>query len=195
MNKAFVKEDSASNPNFPLSVLEMDAALDKELFTSTGSTIPKNYITPQGFAHLHQSLQKLLQEERPQFAETVSESPNDEPDSESYQDMKARMDEIERKIRLLQRRLDLAEIIDPKSQSGDQVLFGATVTVLDENEKTRVYRIVGIDETDVKIGKVSWVSPIGRALLQAQVGDVVVLETPHGEEELEILKIEYKSIP
>lgn len=166
MARAFVKEDSPQAEIRP-NTQELDAAMEDELF---GETLggPKNFITPKGLANLQSEL------------ESFSKNPQAEG--------------AQRKIHVLQRRIQLAEVIDPEKQSGDQVLFGATVTVVDENEETRIYRIVGIDETDLSTGKISWASPIGKALLQAQVGDVVTIDRPHGSEELEILKIEYKQI-
>jgi transcription elongation factor GreB len=178
MGRAFVKEDSLHQET-TLKVQEIDAALEEQLFGTAKGT-PKNFITPQGFARLQAQLHHLEQIERPALVEKASPQ--------------IQIDELDRKIYLLQRHIELAEIIDPEKQGGDRVLFGATVTVLDEDENRRVYRIVGVDETDSKTGKVSWVSPIGKALLQAQVGDIVDFVNPRGKEELEILKIEFKPI-
>jgi transcription elongation factor GreB len=194
MNKAFINENNEANLSALPNTTDLDAALDQEIFGTSGTGTPKNYITKQGFADLQRSLQNLMQEERPQFADTVSDPQTLDQDSESFQAAQDRLEEIDRRIRFLQRRIDRAEVIEPESQSGNQVLFGATVTVLDEQDQTRIYKIVGVDETDGKSGKVSWVSPIGRALLQSQIGDLVVLETPQGEEELEITNIEFKPI-
>lgn len=191
MNKAFVKEDSVDLDAAPKAD-EMEAALEYELFGSTANG-PKNYITPKGFERLQKDLQHLVQNERPALSEQVSGRNSLEEGSEAFQDIQNQLQTLDRQIRLLQRRIDLAEIIDPAQQCGDRVLFGATVTVLDETEALRKYRIVGVDEMDLKSGKISWVSPIGKALLQSQVGDVVLLKTPHGEEELEIQKIEFES--
>ena len=108
---------------------------------------------------------------------------------------KKRLKEIDRRIRYLGKRLDNIEIVDPaKREPTEQVFFGATVKVRDEEEKERTYSIVGVDETDGKKGKVSWISPIGRALLKARVGDNVTLKTPNGEIDLEILEVAYKAI-
>lgn len=166
MSRAFVKEDSPQAEVNP-DRNELDAALESELFGQSPGG-PKNFITPNGFSKLQNELENLLKN----------------PTAEGAQ----------RKIETLRRRIQLAEVIDPEKQSGDRVYFGATVTVLDENEELRTYRIVGIDETDSHAGKVSWVSPIGKALLEAQVGDIVTISMPHGEEEFEIQKIEYKPI-
>lgn len=125
----------------------------------------KNYITPHGLIRLKAELEELVPT----------------PDSE-------------RRIRLLHKRIDNALVIDPETQKGDQVIFGATVTVLNSDSIKRVYKIVGVDETDFTRGKISWISPIAKALLQARVGDFVTLETPQGDDELEIQKIEFKKI-
>lgn len=192
MSKAFTKEDSES---------EEDLFIDDEA-SEARSPIKgsKNYITPQGFAKLKDELHQLLTVERPKVVDVVAwaASNGDRSENADYTYGKKRLREIDRRIRFLQKRIDIAEVVDPlfqKEQKGDKVLFGATVSVLDEDEKKRVYRIVGIDETDAKAGKVSWISPIGQALLQARQGDVVTLKTPKGEEDLEIVKVEFIPIP
>jgi transcription elongation factor GreB len=156
----------------------------------------KNYITPQGFQRLKAEIQELLTVERPKVVEVVAwaASNGDRSENADYQYGKKRLREIDKRIRFLQKRVDAAVVVDPAAQKGDRVLFGATVTVRDEGEKDRTYRIVGIDETDVKGGKISWVSPIGQALIQARRGDFVVLKTPKGDEELEIVNIRYLPI-
>jgi transcription elongation factor GreB len=153
----------------------------------------KNYITPPGFQRLKAEIHELLTSERPKVVEVVAwaASNGDRSENADYHYGKKRLREIDRRIRFLQKRIDSAVVVDPAAQSGDKVLFGATVTVRDENERDRTYRIVGIDETDIKSGKISWVSPIGSALIQARLGDVVVLKTPKGEEELEIVNLNY----
>lgn len=155
----------------------------------------KNYITPAGAQRMREELKDLLYTQRPEVVRTVSwaASNGDRSENGDYIYGKRRLREIDRRIRFLTKRLDLAEVVDPANQSSDRVLFGATVTVSDEEGRSRTYRIVGIDETDVKRGHVSWISPIGKALLQARVGDVVTLRSPKGEEELEILDIKYES--
>jgi transcription elongation factor GreB len=122
-------------------------------------------------------------------------SNGDRSENADYIYGKRRLREIDRRLRFLQRRLDAAEVVDPATQKSDKVLFGATVTVENEQGQEKIYRIVGMDETDVQQGKVSWVSPVGKALLQSSEGDVVLLKTPRGEEELEIISIQYIPIP
>lgn len=187
MSKAFTKEDSGDQD---------DGGDDSpELAVPQGS---KNYITPEGAARLKAELHKLLGEERPALVQTVSwaASNGDRSENGDYIYGKRRLREIDRRIRFLTKRLEAAEIIDPKAQTdSSRVLFGATVTVVrvdsDDDEKPRAYRIVGIDETDVSRGHISWISPMARALLNARNGDVVTLKTPRGDEELEITSIRY----
>jgi transcription elongation factor GreB len=195
MSKAFTKEnDNDSGAD--------DGAEDApELKLPPGS---KNYITPPGAERLKAELHKLLSVERPALVQTVSwaASNGDRSENGDYIYGKRRLREIDRRIRFLTKRLEAAEIIDPVSQGkASRVLFGATVKVQrvdssDESQgehesRPRTYRIVGIDETDVSRGEISWISPMARALLNAQVGDVVTLRTPRGTEELEILEMRY----
>lgn len=188
MSKAFTKEDDADTE------LELDA--DDE---DGGDAIPtgsRNYMTPQGAQRLRDELSHLLHTERPKVVETVAWAAGngDRSENADYIYGKRRLREIDRRVRFLTKRLDSAQVVDPAAQTADRVLFGATVTVENEDGEKRTYQIVGIDETDAKLGRVSWISPIGKALLQAREGDVVILKTPKGEEELEILKVEYKPI-
>src|SRR5262249_41117934 len=111
---------------------------------------------------------------------------------------KRRLREIDRRIRFLTKRLEIAEVVNPEAQNGDRVLFGASVTVRDEDDRERTYRIVGIDEADAARGQVSWISPIAKVLLGTKVGDLVTLRTPKtatggGETELEVIRIVYSS--
>ena len=186
MSKAFTKE-----PDDPGLVPEEDDAEDTSLPTGL-----KNYITPAGAAKLRAELKDLLYVQRPEMVRTVTwaASNGDRSENGDYIYGKRRLREIDRRIRFLGKRLDIAEIVDPAQQASDRVLFGATVTVLDEEGSRRTYSIVGIDETEVRRGRVSWISPIAKALLQAKVGDVVSLKTPKGDEELEILEISFQTL-
>ena len=186
MSKAFVKDDAPE--------IEEDPPEPDEDGGAPKGT--KKYITKKGFDVLKAEVNLLLNGERPKVVEVVAwaASNGDRSENADYQYGKKRLREIDRRIRFLQKRIDRAEVVHPESQSGERVLFGATVSVLDEADNTRVYKIVGIDETDATQGKVSWISPIGKALLQAKVGDAVILHTPRGEEELEITKIEFRAI-
>ena len=184
MSKAFVNEDAV--------VPELDEEDD-------GPPLPagkKNYITTKGLETLKAELHYLLHEDRPKVVEVVTwaASNGDRSENADYQYGKRRLREIDRRIRFLNKRIDAAEVVEPTEQKGPKILFGATVTVLDADENERIYKIVGIDETDAKAGKVSWISPVGQALLQSVEGDAVTLKTPKGNEELEIVKVRYTAI-
>lgn len=191
MSKAFVNEDANSDDVDPLDDADLDD--DAGLGKLRGQ---KNYVTKNGFHKLKLEIHELLNVERPKVVEVVAwaASNGDRSENADYTYGKKRLREIDRRLRFLQRRLDAAEIVVPENQSGERVLFGATVTVLDEDDVERVYSIVGVDETDAKRGKISWMSPIGSSLLQSKVGDVVTVKMPKGDEDLEILKVEYKPI-
>ncbi|OFZ53650.1 MAG: transcription elongation factor GreB [Bdellovibrionales bacterium RIFOXYC1_FULL_54_43] len=185
MSKAFTKEQDSDSP------VSQDEAAGPEPALPTGF---KNYMTPPGAARLREELKQLLHVERPELVKTVSwaASNGDRSENGDYIYGKRRLREIDRRIRFLTKRLESAVIVDPSVQNAERVLFGARVTVRDEEDRERTYRIVGIDEADVRNGDVSWISPIAKALLNAKVGDTVNLRTPRGEEELEILRIRYE---
>jgi transcription elongation factor GreB len=155
----------------------------------------KNYITPQGYARLRAELLHLIDEERPKVVEVVhwAASNGDRSENGDYLYGKKRLREIDRRIRFLTKRLEIAEVTDPSLHHGhDQVFFGATVTYAEEDTGVeRTVTILGIDEADSAHGQVSWISPIARALLKAREGEVVKLVTPAGGKEIEILKVEY----
>ena len=154
----------------------------------------KNYITPQGAQKLKTELHSLLYDERPKLVQTVqwAASNGDRSENGDYIYGKRRLREIDRRIRFLQKRLESAFIVDPVQQKSDRILFGATVEVEDENANKKKFTIVGEDEIDPKAGKISWRSPVARALLNCKQGDVVTVRIPQGETEFEILKITYK---
>ena len=181
MSKAFTKEtggdDDDDSPGLP------------PLHAGT-----KNYITPAGYRRLRQELMSLLDVERPKVVETVSWAAKNGDRSENgdYLYGKKRLREIDRRIRFLTRRLDIAEVADPSLHHGnDQVFFGATVTYANAAGDERTVTIKGIDEADNLAGEVSWISPIARALLKAREGDEVTLLTPAGAERIEILQVQY----
>lgn len=192
MSKAFVNEEAAAGND---DDLDLDADDESSSSGAAGSQ-GKNYITTQGLVRLKDELHFLLTVDRPKVVETVAwaASNGDRSENADYQYGKRRLREIDRRVRFLQKRIDAAEVVEPTQQTGPKILFGATVKVLDENEVERVYKIVGVDETDAKEGKVSWISPVGQALLQASEGDVVTLKTPRGDEDLEILEVRYVPI-
>jgi transcription elongation factor GreB len=184
MNKAFVKESDGDDDD--------DGGLPP---------IPpgtKNYITPQGYQRIREELLQLIDTERPEVVKIVhwAASNGDRSENGDYIYGKRRLREIDRRIRFLTKRLDLAEVVDPSIHHGsDQVFFGATVTYLNGTGSEQSITIVGIDELDPLKGKISWVSPVARALTKSREGDVITLTTPAGVDELEILSVTYPSPP
>lgn len=183
MNKAFVKESDA----------------DEDDDIGGLPPIPpgaKNYITPQGYQRIREELLQLIDVERPEIVRVVhwAASNGDRSENGDYIYGKRRLREIDRRIRFLTKRLDLAEVVDPSVHHGsDQVFFGATVTYVNAAGDEQTICIVGIDELDPLNGKISWVSPVARALTKAKEGDVITLRTPAGDDELEILRVIYPS--
>jgi transcription elongation factor GreB len=156
----------------------------------------KNYMTPGCAARMRTELKELLYKERPAMVDTVAwaASNGDRSENADYQYGKRRLREIDRRIRFLTKQLDAADIVDPldqKERAGDRVLFGATVTVENADGVERVLSLVGGDEMDASRWRISWFSPVGRALLNAREGDEVTVVTPGGREELEIVKVDY----
>lgn len=154
----------------------------------------KNYLTPQGYARLRSELLQLIDDERPKVVDVVhwAASNGDRSENGDYLYGKKRLREIDRRIRFLTKRLEIAEVVDPAVHHGeDQVFFGATVTYAEESGQERTVTIVGIDEADSLHGQVSWISPIARALLKAREGDAVKLVTPAGAQEIEVLRVAY----
>ncbi len=154
----------------------------------------RNYITPQGYARLRAELMQLIDDERPKVVEVVhwAASNGDRSENGDYLYGKKRLREIDRRIRFLTKRLEIAEVADPSLHHGhEQVFFGATVTYAEESGEERTITIVGIDEADSLKGQVSWISPIARALIKSQEGDVVRLVTPAGAQEIEVLEVRY----
>jgi transcription elongation factor GreB len=165
-----------------------------------GGTLPalpsgaRNYITPAGYKRLREELMTLLDVDRPRVVETVSWAAKNGDRSENgdYLYGKKRLREIDRRIRFLSKRLDIADVADPSVHHGnDQVFFGATVTYANVRGEERTVTIKGIDEADSLAGEVSWISPIARALLKAREGDEVQLITPGGVERIEIVEVRY----
>jgi transcription elongation factor GreB len=189
MNKAFTREPDG----------DADAADDEA--DVSAPVLPagqKNYLTPAGYARLRAELMSLLDDERPRIVETVSWAAKNGDRSENgdYLYGKKRLREIDRRIRFLTRRLDIAEVADPsRHHGGDQVFFGATVTYANARGDERTVTIKGIDEADALAGEVSWISPIARALLKAREGDEVTLITPAGPERIEVVAVHYPAPP
>lgn len=154
----------------------------------------KNYITPEGYVRLRDELLQLMDEERPKVVEAVhwAAKNGDRSENGDYLYGKKRLREIDRRIRFLTKRLEIAEITDPSVHHGrDQVFFGATVRYVDETGDERSVTILGVDEAESAKAQVSWISPIARALLKSREGDVVKLVTPGGTHEVEILSVSY----
>ncbi|MEO9900285.1 transcription elongation factor GreB [Nisaea sp.] len=183
MSKAFVKENDS------------DFEEEDDIPDPSPKGV-KNYITPAGFKALQDELKQLRRVERPKVVEIVSWAAGNGDRSENgdYTYGKKRLREIDRRMRFLLKRMEAAEIVDPAAQPNkDRVYFGATVTYADEEENERTFRIVGIDEADLDRGEVSWVSPIARALLKSEIGDVVEVRTPRGPQSVEVTKISYET--
>ncbi len=179
MSKAFTREADGEDDDIALPPLP------------AGS---KNYITPLGYSVLRTELFELIDNERPRIVEIVhwAASNGDRSENGDYHYGKKRLREIDRRIRFLTKRLEIAEITDPSNHHGkDQVYFGATVTYADEADVERTVTILGIDEADSLKAQVTWVSPIARALLKAREGDVVKLVTPVGVQEVEVVQVRY----
>ena len=182
MNKAFTKESDGADDD------DADVALPP---LPPGG---KNYVTPGGYARLRAELMELLDVERPKVVEVVSWAAKNGDRSENgdYLYGKKRLREIDRRIRFLVKRMEIAEVVDPRRQKNrDRVFFGATVTYANEAGDERTITIKGIDEADSSRGEVSWIAPIARALLKAKVGDEVPLVTPLGTERVEVVAVEY----
>ena len=179
MSKAFTREN--------------DEAEDDEVVTA----LPpggRNYITPQGYARLRAELLQLIDQERPRVVEVVSwaASNGDRSENGDYLYGKKRLREIDRRIRFLTKRLEIAEVTDPSVHHGrPQVFFGASVTYAHDSGAARTVTIGGIDGADSSRGEVSWIAPIARALLKARVGDEVALVTPLGVEKIEVVQVDY----
>ena len=181
MNKAFTREnDDADDDDVP----------------DTAPPLPtgKNYITQSGYDRLRNELMSLIDEERPRIVEIVhwAASNGDRSENGDYLYGKKRLREIDRRIRFLTKRLEIAEVVTPSIHHGrDQVFFGATVTYADQSGAETTVTILGVDEADTAAQQISWVSPVARALLKSRVGDVVRLQLPSGWDELEVVEVSY----
>ena len=181
MSKAFTKESDTQDDEDELALPALPGN-------------GKNYITAAGYAQLRTELMALMDSERPKVVEIVhwAASNGDRSENGDYIYGKKRLREIDRRIRFLTKRLEIAELTDPSVHHGnDQVFFGATVTYADSVGTSRTVTILGIDEVNSSRGEVSWVSPVARTLLKSHVGDVLNLVTPAGVEEIEVLQVAY----
>ena len=157
---------------------------------------PKHYITPGGYRRLQEELARLWKVERPPVVTTVAwaASNGDRSENADYIYGKRKLREIDRRIRYLSKTLDRAVVVDNSAKTHERVYFGATVTIADETGDEREVTIVGVDELDLGDARVSWRSPLARALLGAMVGDRVTLRAPRGAELLEIIAIRYDDL-
>lgn len=181
MNKAFVKESDRDEDDELPEAQALPAGV-------------RNYMTPEGYERLRNELAHLMTVERPAVVQVVSwaASNGDRSENGDYLYGKKRLREIDRRMRFLTKRLDIVEVVDPAAQPNrDQVFFGATVVYLDKAGEERTVRIVGVDEAEPLEGKISWIAPVARALIKAKEGDTVLLRTPGGVDELEILEVRY----
>jgi transcription elongation factor GreB len=156
----------------------------------------KNYISPAGYARLKAELKLLVETERPEVVRTVSWAAKNGDRSENgdYLYGKKRLREIDRRVRFLIKRLEAAEVVDSAGRDSDQIFFGSTIRIKTKEGGERTVTIVGIDETDSPRNRISWISPVAKALIKAREGDTVALKTPGGVEELEILEVRYDPI-
>ena len=184
MSKAFTKESDGDD--------------DEEWGAPAIPSSAKNYITPQGYARLKAELFDLIDTERPKIVDIVhwAASNGDRSENGDYLYGKKRLREIDRRIRFLTKRLEIAEITDPSVHGdSDQVFFGATVTYVDDADVRTTVTILGVDEADTAQAQVSWVSPIAQALLKARVGDELRVMTPAGPRDIEVLQVRYPQAP
>ena len=156
----------------------------------------RNYVTPAGYARLRAELISLLDVERPKVVDVVSWAAKNGDRSENgdYLYGKRRLREIDRRIRFLMKRLENAEVVDPRDADHDQVFFGATVTYADSKGAEHTVSIVGLDEVDPTRGRISWISPVARALIKSREGDSVSFRTPAGVETLDVLQVQYLTL-
>ena len=182
MSKAFLKES--------------DQDLDDEVPEADPIPKGKNYMTPAGLKRLMDEARNLKSRERPEVVRIVewAAGNGDRSENGDYIYGKKRLREIDKRLAYLAKRIESAEAVDPTSVKSDQVLFGATVTLRDEDDKEKTWSIVGVDEADVSKARISWISPLARALFKAREGDTITFRSPKGVQEVEVMKIEYKAL-
>jgi transcription elongation factor GreB len=179
MSKAFTRENDDAEEDDPVEPPQ--------------PSVSRYYMTPAGYDRMRAELKHLVEVDRPEVVRTVSwaASNGDRSENGDYIYGKKRLREIDRRVRFLIRRLENSEVVHSEGRDTDQVFFGATVTVRSSDGSEKTVTIVGLDEVDTARGRVSWISPIAKALIKARVGDVVTLRTPGGTEDLEILDVRY----
>lgn len=183
MSKAFTREREDQDDSSPEAAAEPPAP-------------PRNYITPAGHRRLKDELAALWEVERPKLVETIAwaASNGDRSENADYIYGKRRLREVDRRIRFLSKRLEAAVVVDNTGRDDDRVFFGATVTYRDRAGTERTVSIVGVDEVDPGRGRISWVSPVAKALLGAREGDVATVRTPAGTEEIELTAVRYEPL-
>ena len=182
MSKAFTRETDDLEEDEPAEPAE--------------APVSRYYMTPAGYGRMRAELKHLVEAERPEVVRTVSwaASNGDRSENGDYIYGKKRLREIDRRVRFLIRRLENSEVVHSAGRDSGQVFFGASVTVRSSTGGERSVTIVGLDEVDPARGRVSWISPIAKALIKAREGDFVALHTPGGTEELEIVAVKYLAI-
>jgi transcription elongation factor GreB len=155
-----------------------------------------NYITPLGHKRLLDELENLLKNERPEVTKLVqwAASNGDRSENADYLYGKRRLREIDRRIRFLTQRLDASVVVDPQKMNSNKIQFGATIELLDEEGKTKTFTIVGVDEVNTSLGRISWQSPVGKSLIGKSSGDEVLVKVPSGEVVYEVISVTYKLI-
>ena len=187
MSKAFTKESDQDDDDLDEGASPLPA----------GS---KNYITPAGHQALRDEFEYLLKKDRPRVTAAVSWAAKngDRSENADYQYGKKRLREIDRRLRFLTKRLDIAEVVDPEipreDDTADQVFFGATVTYAHANGEENTITIVGVDEIDLRRNHISWISPLARSLMKSRAGDAVILRAPGGVEELDVIEVKYARV-
>ena len=188
MSKAFTKENEQNDDD------------DVDIGSSPIPAGSKNYITPDGYKCLKDEFDYLLKKDRPTVTAAVSWAAKngDRSENADYQYGKKRLREIDRRLRFLTKRLDIAEVVDPETprdeDSAEQVFFGATVTYAHSNGNRNTVTIVGVDEIDIKRNHISWISPLARTLMKARSGDTVTLHAPGGVEDLDVIDVTYARV-
>jgi transcription elongation factor GreB len=180
MSKAFTREDDSERAS-------------PDIGDETSVPSGKNYMTPAGAERMRRELKKLRYEERPEITKVVSWAAGNGDRSENgdYLYGKKRLREIDKRMRFLAKRLESAVIVDPLTITASYVQFGATVELRFEDDSEKTYSIVGVNEIDVARGRISWQSPLARALMKAAEGDIVTFQSPKGITEVEVLAVRY----
>jgi transcription elongation factor GreB len=151
-------------------------------------------MTPEGAEHLQKELSELVNSERPKLAAAIARitAGGGGGNTDALRQERRRLRKIDRRIEYLNRMTAIAEIVDPSEQNPDRVVFGATVTVSDQKKERHTYQIVGVDESDPQLGKISWISPLAKALVGSKIGEKVTVVLPGGESRLRVEKIEWR---